>query len=150
MDKPLQPIQIKLALAWLTLALLLMMLFVSMLVKAGIQTDFSEFAHHPGPEGWAALCVQFVAYLAMATLTLNSDAAWVRWLNAVLLATATLFMLAHQLGHLREGMAYGLTGVIDGAHHGLGALAAWQALRWARQARGATAQAPATTAAAAR
>ena len=139
MDKPLQSIQIKLALAWLTLALLLMMLFVSMLVKAGIQTDFSEFAHHPGPEGWAALCVQFVAYLAMAALTLNSDAPWVRWLNAALLAVATLFMLAHQLGHLREGMVYGLTGLIDVAHHLLGALAAAQALRWARHARPAAA-----------
>jgi hypothetical protein len=146
MDKPLQPIQIKLALAWLTLALLLMMLFVSMLVKAGIQTDFSEFAHHPGPEGWAALCVQFVAYLAMAALTVNSDAAWVRWLNAALLAVATLFMLAHQVGHLREGMVYGLTVVIDGAHHVLGALAAWQALRWARHARGGAPQAAATPA----
>jgi hypothetical protein len=146
MDKSLQPIQIKLALAWLTLALVLMMLFVSMLVKAGIQTDFSEFAHHPGPEGWAALCVQFVAYLAMAALTVNSGAAWVRWLNAALLAVATLFMLAHQVGHLREGMAYGLTAVIDGAHHGLGALAAWQALRWAREARGGAAQAAATPA----
>ena len=146
MDKPLQPIQIKLALAWLTLALLLMMLFVSMLVKAGIQTDFSEFAHHPGPEGWGALCVQFVAYLAMAALTLNSGAAWVRWLNAGLLAGATLFMLAHQLGHLREGMAYGLTGVIDVAHHLLGALAALQALHWARHARPAATSVAATPA----
>ena len=146
MDKPLQPIQIKLALAWLTLALLLMMLFVSMLVKAGIQTDFSEFAHHPGPEGWGALCVQFVAYLAMAALTLNSDAPWVRWLNAALLAVATLFMLAHQLGHLREGMVYGLTGVIDGAHHVLGALAAWQAARWARHGRTTAPQAAAAPA----
>ena len=135
MDKPLQSIQIKLALAWLTLALLLMMLFVSMLVKAGIQTDFSEFAHHPGPEGWGALCVQFVLYLAMAALAIHSDAAWVRWLNAVLLAVATLFMLAHQVGHVREGMAYGLTGVIDGAHHVLGAVATLQAWRWARGTR---------------
>lgn len=144
MDKPLQPIQIKLAQAWLTLGLLLMMLFVSMLVKAGIQTDFGEFAHHPGPEGWAALCAQFVAYLVMAALTVNSDAPWVRWLNAALLAVATLFMLAHQVGHLREGMVYGLTGILDGAHHVLGGLAAWQALRWARQARVATPQAAAT------
>ncbi len=146
MDKPLQAIQIKLALAWLTLALLLMMLFVSMLVKAGIQTDFSEFAHHPGPEGWGALCVQFVAYLAMAVLTLNSDAPWLRWLNAALLAVATLFMLAHQLGHLREGMVYGLTGLIDVAHHVLGALAAAQALRWARHGRSTAPQAATTPA----
>jgi hypothetical protein len=147
MDKPLHAIQIKLALAWLTLALLLMMLFVSMLVKAGIQTDFSEFAHHPGPEGWGALCVQFVAYLGMAALTLNSGAPWVRWLNAALLAVATLFMGAHQLGHLREGMVYGLTGLIDVAHHLLGALAAWQAVRWARHGRTTAPHAAATPAA---
>lgn len=132
MDKPLQPIQTKLALAWLTLAMVLVMIFVSMLIKAGIQTDFSEFAHHPGPEGWGAMCIQFVAYLAMAALTVNIDAPWVRWLNAALLTVATLFMLGHQIGHVREGMVYGLTGIIDGAHHVLGAVASLQALRWAR------------------
>ena len=137
MNNPsLQPIQVRVAFSWLMLATVLLMIFVSMLVKAGIQTDFSEFAHHPGPEGWGALCVQFVLYLAMAALAMHSDAAWVRWLNAVLLAVATLFMLAHQVGHVREGMVYGLTGVIDGAHHVLGALATWQAWRWARGARG--------------
>jgi hypothetical protein len=135
MNNPVQMIQVKLAFSWLALATVLLMLFVSMLVKAGIQTDFSEFAHHPGPEGWGALCVQFVLYIAMAALTMNSDAAWVRWLNAALLAVATLFMLAHQVGHVREGMAYGLTAVIDGAHHVLGAVAALQALRWARSVR---------------
>ena len=128
-------IQVRVAFGWLTLATVLLMIFVSMLVKAGIQTDFSEFARHPGPEGWGALCVQFVLYLAMAALALHNDAAWVRWLNAVLLAVATLFMLAHQVGHVRAGMVYGLTGVIDGAHHVLGALATLQAWRWARGAR---------------
>jgi hypothetical protein len=136
MDKPLQPIQTKLALAWLTLAMVLVMIFVSMLIKAGIQTDFSEFAHHPGPEGWGAMCIQFVAYLAMAALTVNIDAPWVRWLNAGLLTVATLFMLGHQIGHVREGMVYGLTGIIDGAHHVLGAVASLQALRWARSRSG--------------
>jgi hypothetical protein len=131
-NRTLPAVQVRLAFGWLMLATVLLMIFVSMLVKAGIQTDFSEFAHHPGPEGWSALCVQFVLYLAMATLVIHSDAAWVRWLNAVLLAVATLFMLAHQVGHVREGMAYGLTGVIDGAHHVLGALATLQAWRWAR------------------
>jgi hypothetical protein len=135
-DKPLQPIQTRLALAWAMLALVLVMIFVSMLVKAGIQTDFSEFAHHPGPEGWGALCIQFVAYLAMAALTVNTAAGWVRWLNAALLTVATLFMLGHQVGHVREGMVYGLTGIIDGAHHVLGAVASWQALRWARSRSG--------------
>ena len=136
MDKPLQPIQTKLALAWLTLAMVLVMIFVSMLIKAGIQTDFSEFAHHPGPEGWGAMCIQFGAYLAMAALTVNIDAPWVRWLNAALLTVATLFMLGHQIGHVREGMVYGLTGIIDGAHHVLGAVASLQALRWARSRSG--------------
>lgn len=136
MDEPLQPIQTKLALAWLTLAMVLVMIFVSMLIKAGIQTDFSEFAHHPGPEGWGAMCIQFVAYLAMAALTVNIDAPWVRWLNAALLTLATLFMLGHQIGHVREGMVYGLTGIIDGAHHVLGAVASWQAMRWARSRSG--------------
>lgn len=139
MDKPLQPIQAQLAMAWVSLALVLVMIFVSMLVKAGIQTDFSEFAHHPGPEGWGALCIQFVAYLAMAAVTVNNDAGWVRWLNAALLAVATLFMLGHQVGHMREGMVYGLTGIIDGAHHVLGAVASLQALRWARSRSGADA-----------
>ena len=133
-DKPLHATQLRVAFTWLALAVVLLMIFVSLLMKAGIRTDFSEFAHHPGPEGWGALCVQFTLYLALAALTLNSDAAWVRWLNAVLLSLATLFMLAHQVGHVREGMAYGLSGVIDGAHHVLGAVGALQAWRWARSA----------------
>ena len=132
MNTPLQTAQIRIAFGWTALAVVLMMIFVSMLVRAGIQTDFSELAPHPGPEGWGALCVQFTLYLAMAALTFSSSAAWVRWLNVLLLSGVTLFMLAHQIGHLREGMAYGLTGSIDVAHHLLGTLTAWHAIRWAR------------------
>lgn len=128
--------QYKLAAGWFVLAIALLMILMSFVMKAGINTDFSDFAHHPGPEGWAFLCWQFSLYVVLGVAALYVDAAIFRWLNVLMFAAATLFMLAHQLGHMREGMVYGLTGVLDVVHHAVGALMTWQAWQWARSARG--------------
>ncbi|MGM9514535.1 hypothetical protein ACS5PK_09805 [Roseateles sp. DB2] len=125
---------LRLAFTWLGLGLTLLMVISSTLVKAAIQTDFSEFIHHPGPRGWEVFSLQFFLYLAMGTGALYLQAAWFRWLTLVLLTLAGLYMLAHQISHMAEGWRYGLTGAIDLAHHLLSALGAWQAWRWTRQA----------------
>ncbi len=126
---------LRIAFLWLALGLTLLMVIASTLVKAAIQTDFSEFVHHPGPRGWEVFCLQFFLYLSMGTGALFLQAAWFRWLSLALFTLAGLYMLAHQLGHMAEGWRYGLTGAVDLAHHLLSALGVWQAWRWCRQTR---------------
>ncbi|HLO94161.1 MAG TPA: hypothetical protein VK195_07585 [Burkholderiaceae bacterium] len=126
---------LRIAFLWLALGLTLLMVIISTLVKAAIQTDFSEFVHHPGPRGWEVFCLQFFLYLSLATGALYLRAAWFRWLCLALFTLVGLYMLAHQLGHMAEGWRYGLTGAVDLAHHLLSALGAWQAWRWCREAR---------------
>lgn len=124
--------QYKLAAGWFVLAIVLLMILMSFVMKAGINTDFSDFVHHPGPEGWAFLCWQLSSYVLLGVGVLYVDAAVFRWFNVLTFGAATLFMLAHQVGHMREGMVYGLTGVLDVVHHVVGALMTWQAWHWAR------------------
>lgn len=125
-------LQINVAIGWLGLTLALAMVITSTLVKAAIETDFSGIVHHPGPQGWAVFCVQFFLYVSLAVISTQISAGWFRWLNTGLLALVTLYMLAHQVGHAREGVVYGLTGMVDAAHHLIGIVSTWQALRWAR------------------
>ena len=126
---------LRIAFLWLALGLSLLMVIASTLVKAAIQTDFSEFVHHPGPRGWEVFCLQFFLYLSLGTGALYLQAAWFRWLSLLMFTLAGLYMLAHQLSHMAEGWNYGLSGAVDLAHHLLSALGAWQAWRWSRLAR---------------
>jgi hypothetical protein len=127
-------LQVNVAIGWLALSITLIMVVVSTLVKAAIHTDFSEFVHHPGPQGWAVFSVQFFAYVGLAVAAVQYSAAWFRWVHVGLLALVTLYMLLHQLGHMREGWEYGWTGMVDATHHLVGVLTALQALKWARAA----------------
>ncbi|HJV63286.1 MAG TPA: hypothetical protein VJ743_20220 [Albitalea sp.] len=129
-------LQLNVAFGWLAMALSLVMMSVSLLVKAAIETDFSEFVHHPGPQGWSLMCVQFFAYVMLALGCLQLDQRWFRWANAGLLAAATLVMLLHQLGHMHEGVRYGWSGAVDATHHLAGLVTMLQALRWARAGEG--------------
>jgi hypothetical protein len=127
-------LQVNVAIGWIALALALMMIIISAIVKAAIETDFSQFVHHPGTQGWALFCGQFFVYVVLGVAASQHAAGWFRWVNAGLLAMVTLFMVLHQIGHMREGWVYGWTALVDATHHVVGLLATLQAIRWARLA----------------
>jgi hypothetical protein len=125
-------LQHSIALGWIALAIISVMISLSSLMQAAMNTDFSDFAFHPAPRGWAVICVLFSVTMLMGVFTRIYSAVWFRWLNATLLALVTLFMLAHHLGHMAEGKVYGLFGAVDVAHHVIGFLMSFLAVRWAR------------------
>lgn len=125
--------QQSLALGWMAMAVLMVMTMVAPLVHSAIQTDFSEYAYHPGPNGLDAYCVAISVYVGMAVLTQRLDFIWLRWLNVALFLSVTLFELLHQVMHFRNGMVHGLMlQVMDIVHHLIGIWMVALAYRWLR------------------
>jgi hypothetical protein len=118
---------------WLVLAALVITLMVSDLMQGAIKADFNDFAHHPGPEEWAAICIYVSAYLALAVLTRLVDAVWYRWATAAFLAFVTFGTAQHTVEHLMDGdKVYGIYGVVDLTHGVVGVVLTVVAVMWAR------------------
>ena len=131
------PFQQRIVTGWIVMAMTLVMASVSQLMQAAIQTDFSEFAYHPGPGGWWTTCSLFMTYGVVALAVSHVDARWFRWLACLLGFLALAFTAAHHLTHLREGFVgqtYGPFGVIH-LHHLASLVVVVQSLRWARAGR---------------
>jgi hypothetical protein len=127
-------LQVVVSQAWTAMLILGLAMGMSQVFQAAAKQDFSEFAAHPGPKGWGIICVATSVYAMMTVLTLLSSARWFRWLSAGLMILITLYMGAHQLQHMAQGVHYGLYGAIDLAHHAIGAIGSVCAVRWARSA----------------
>ncbi|MES2948750.1 MAG: hypothetical protein V4858_09430 [Pseudomonadota bacterium] len=125
-------LQSTLALGWLVLLVLFLAIVLSQLMQAAIDDDFTRFSQHPGRNGWMSSSVLILVYGLMPLLTRLLDRRWFRWLNVVLLAAATAAMMKHQAQHMLEGMTYGLNGLVDVAHHAVGVVLVFLAIRWAR------------------
>lgn len=130
-------LQQRIVVGWIVMALTLVMVSVSQLVQAAIQTDFSEFAYHPGPGGWWLTCTLFGLYGLVALLIHHVDLRWFRWLSCLLGFGALAFTAGHHVDHIKEGFTgqtFGPFGVIH-LHHIAGLLVVVQSMRWARAAR---------------
>ncbi len=125
-------LQSTLAFGWLVLLVLFLAIVLSQLMQAAINDDFTRFAQHPGQSGWVTSSILIFVYGMMALLTRLLDHRWFRWLNVILLAAVTAAMMKHQVQHMLEGMTYGLTGLVDMAHHIVGVVLVVLAVRWAR------------------
>ena len=144
-------LQHRITTGWLVMALTIVMASVSQLMQAAMQTDFSEFVYHPGPGGWWATCILFMAYGAVALAVSLVDARWFRWLAFVLGVAALGYTAGHHVTHVSEGFAgqtFGPFGVIH-LHHVASLLVCLQSFRWARADRRAAAPAAAAIEAAA-
>jgi hypothetical protein len=131
-EKEQEKLQSILALGWAVLLILFLGIVLSQLMQAAIADDFIRFAQHPAQKGWEVSCIFIGGYGLMSVLTKMLEYVWFRWLNAALLAVVTISMLHHHVQHMMEGMIYGLTALIDLAHHAIGILMTIQAIRWAR------------------
>jgi hypothetical protein len=127
-------LQHRITTGWLVMALTLVMVSVSQLMQAAIQTDFSEFVYHPGPGGWWATCILFMAYGVVALAVCHGDARWFRWLGFMLGVTALGYTAGHHVTHVAEGFVgptFGPFGVIH-LHHVASLVVCVQSFRWAR------------------
>lgn len=134
-------LQSTIAQGWLALAGLLLTLMVSDLMQGAIKADFSEFAHHPGPEEWGIVCVYLAVYFSLSVVTRLISAQWWRWLSAAFLGVITYGTASHTVEHIMDGdKVYGIYGVIDIAHTVLGVVLTVVACLWARMGRRAGAE----------
>ncbi len=120
------------ALGWVVLLVLFLAIVLLPLVQAAIIDDFTRFALHPTQQEWGGICTFIFAYALMPMLTRLFNRIWFRWLNVALLVFVTVFMARHQVQHMMEGVRYGFFGLIDVAHHVVGLLLVFLAIRWAR------------------
>ena len=118
---------------WLVLAGLILTLMVSDLMQGAIKADFAEFAHHPGPEEWAAVCVYLSVYFVLSVSTRLVSAIWYRWANAAFFGLMTFGTARHTVEHILDGdKVYGIYGVVDVAHAVVGVVLTVVAVVWAR------------------
>jgi hypothetical protein len=126
-------LQTTVAQGWLVLAGLILTLMVSDLMQGAIKADFTEFAHHPGPEEWGAVCVYLSVYFVLSVSTRLVGAVWYRWASALFLALITFGTASHTVEHMLAGdKVYGIYAVVDAAHAVVGVALTVVAVLWAR------------------
>lgn len=124
--------------AWSGMLALLLMMFISDLLRLFMLADFETMAQalavDPGGTGLAVLTAMacFNVLLQMVLRTFDSPALpkFVFWASVAY----TGFFMLHQVAHLAGGEDMGVHSLLDFTHHALGVWACWAARRWASPA----------------
>lgn len=127
-------VQYRVQMGWVVMSMALIMMSLSHLMQAAMQTDFSEFAHHPGPEGWWVNCALLTMYGVVALAVGAIDTVWFRWLVLALALAALTYTLGHHIDHLSDGFVgqtFGPFGVIH-LHHLASIWVVVNSFGWAR------------------
>lgn len=120
-------------LGWVLMLLTLLAMFCVDLARSAIDENFSAWRRDMSQGGLLVMLGVLGVYLLTPMFALNPRGRWFRWLLVALGALATLFFIAHQVGHLLAGdKPFGMRHVLDFSHHLLGAWVTVAALRWAR------------------
>lgn len=134
-EQPCRDLQRSIVTGWIVLAVLLMATMISTLMQGAINTDFSEFVYHPGTAGFSVLCSLLSTYALMAVVTDRCSGRWLRWLNMILLAGASLYTLGHQISHVISGQSHvQASELLYLLHHVIGLWMTLLAIRWIRRA----------------
>lgn len=120
--------------AWSGMLALLLLMFISDLLRLLMLADFDAMAQalavDPGDKGLALLtamaCFNVLVQMALRTFDSPALRQFVFWSS---LAYTGFFML-HQVVHLAGGEEMGVHSLLDFTHHALGVWACWAARRW--------------------
>jgi len=116
--------------AWVGMALLSIVMQITDLIEAGMKNDFSEFTNHLKMRGLWVFSIMIIINVIMQNLVKISDNPVAKWVILIVTIPYTLFMLLHQLIHLKSGDRFDIHFCFDITHHVLGITAIIFAIKW--------------------
>ena len=106
--------------SWLGMGLLLMMMQITDLIEAGMNSDFSDFNSHLKMSGlWLISVMLMINIIVQVSIFMFNKKAFYWGVFAISIAY-TVFMIYHQISHLVGGDRYDIHFNFDILHHALG------------------------------
>ena len=106
--------------SWLGMGLLLMMMQITDLIEAGMNSDFSDFNSHLKMSGlWLISIMLIINIIVQVSIFMYNRKAFYWGIFSVSIAY-TVFMIYHQISHLAGGDRFDIHFCFDILHHALG------------------------------
>ena len=118
--------------SWLGMALLLMMMQITDLIEAGMNSDFSDFNSHLRMSGLWLISVMIIINIIVQVSIFIFDNKAFYWGVFSVSIIYTVFMIYHQISHLVGGDKFDIHFTFDILHHTLGICAIYFSYKLAK------------------